>query len=62
VEALAKWQNAKDNDSCYLIILDANAVLLLNNKPFDKTNPRSEACRGRLKELAGTFYAAVQPS
>ena len=58
----AKWQNAKDNDSCYLIILDANAVLLLNNKPSDKTNPRSEECRSRLKELATAFYAAVQPS
>lgn len=58
----AKWQNAKDGDSCYLIILDANAVLLLQHKPSDKPIPKSDECRGRLKELAGTFYAAVQPS
>ena len=57
----AKWQNAKDGDSCYLIILDANVVLMLQHKPYDKPNPKSEECRGRLKELARTFYAAVQP-
>lgn len=58
----AKWQNAKDNDSCSLIILDANAVLMLDHKPSDKLNPKSEECRGRLQELARTFYAVVQPS
>lgn len=58
----AKWQNAKDNDSCSLVILDANAVLMLDHKPSDKLNPKSEECRGRLKELARTFYAVVQPS
>jgi hypothetical protein len=56
----AKWLTPKDRDSCMLIILDVNAVLILDNKPADKPAPRSEECRGPLRELAKSFYDAVQ--
>lgn len=57
----AKWQTPKDNDSCYLIILDENAVLWLQYKPSYEPSPRSEECRGPLRELVRSFHAAVQP-
>ncbi|MFD9704863.1 hypothetical protein [Lentzea sp. NPDC059081] len=50
-----------DRDNCSLVVLDANAVLVLRNKSADRMNPRSEECRGRLKELAPVFFAAVRP-
>ena len=56
----AKWLTPKDKDSCMLIILDVNAVLILENKPADKPAPRSQECRGPLRELAKSFYDAVQ--
>ena len=40
----AKWLTPKDN--CTLMILDVNAVLILECKPA----PRSQECRGPLRE------------
>ncbi|WP_189155661.1 hypothetical protein [Lentzea pudingi] len=56
----AKWLTPKDNGSCTLMILDQNAVLHLEYKPADKPAPRSQECRGPLRELAKSFYNAVQ--
>ncbi|WP_191300197.1 hypothetical protein [Lentzea cavernae] len=56
----AKWLTPKDNGSCTLMILDQNAVLLLEYKPADKTAPRSLECREPLRELAKSFYDVVQ--
>ncbi|MFD4669556.1 hypothetical protein ACFWNN_07460 [Lentzea sp. NPDC058450] len=57
----AKWLTPKDTDSCTLMILDDNAVLTLQNKPADKPQPRSDECRGPLREFAKSFYASLQP-
>ncbi|WP_157529564.1 hypothetical protein [Nocardia sp. NRRL S-836] len=56
----AKWLTPKDKGSCTLVILDANAVLVIENKPADKPEPRSQECRGPLRELAKSFYDAVR--
>jgi hypothetical protein len=56
----AKWLTPKDNGSCTLMILDENAVPSLEYKPADKPAPRSQECRGPLRELAKSFYEAVQ--
>ncbi len=56
----AKWLMPEDKGSCVLMILDVNAVLLLEHKHADRPAPRSQACRGPVRELAKSFYDAVQ--
>ncbi|MFD5829053.1 hypothetical protein [Lentzea sp. NPDC060358] len=56
----AKWLTPKDRDNCTLMILDVNAVLILEYKPADKPEPRSPECRDPLRGLAKSFYDAVQ--
>ncbi|HUQ57281.1 hypothetical protein [Lentzea sp.] len=56
----AKWPTPKDGGGCTLMILDVNAVLIFESKPSYKPAPRSEPCRGPLRELAKSFYDAVR--
>ncbi|GAA2843183.1 hypothetical protein [Crossiella cryophila] len=58
-----KWQRPSNNDSCYLTILDGNAVLRFRYSILGGTrlDPKSEQCRGPLRELAKSLYDAVQP-
>lgn len=57
----AKWRTTKERDSCFLMTLDQNVVLQLQYQSADEPNALSEACRGPLRELAKSFYDAVQP-
>lgn len=57
----AKWQRPSNDESCYLIILDENAVFLLRYEGVGKPSSRSDECRGPLRALAKPFYEALQP-
>ncbi|MCO1574585.1 hypothetical protein M8C13_02285 [Crossiella sp. SN42] len=59
----AKWQRPGNGDGCYLTVLDANAVFLLQYSILGGTrlDPKSEQCRGPLRALAKPVYDAVQP-
>ncbi|MCG8914575.1 hypothetical protein L6E12_02035 [Actinokineospora sp. PR83] len=57
----ARWKR-DDTTGCTLEILDGNAVVsVAGSNPKDPAEGRTEQCRGRVRELAKQFHAAVQP-
>jgi hypothetical protein len=56
-----RWKR-DDTTGCTLEILDENAVVSAgSSNPKAPTDGKTEQCRGRVRELAKQFYAAVQP-
>lgn len=56
-----RWKR-DDTTGCTLEILDENAVVSAgSSNPKAPADGKTEECRGRARELAKQFYAAVQP-